>query len=161
MSAPLEYEDEAVRRTGDRAPDEQDVLLGVHAGDHEVLAGERLAAHAAGEALALDDTRRVRRRADRAGLAAHRRAVRGMAALEAVTLDDAREAAALRGSLDVDVLALLEHGRSQRLSKGVCRDVRDTKFLQMPRRREVALRELPEDGLREALLLVRTEAELE
>src|SRR5262245_42022690 len=107
MSAPLENEDEAVRRAGDRAPDEQHVLLGVHAGDHEVLGRERLAAHAARQALALDDARGIGRGADRARLAAHRRAVRGMAALETVTLDDAGEAAALGRALHVHVLALL------------------------------------------------------
>src|SRR5262245_33086478 len=137
MSAPLEYEDEAVRRAGDRAPDEQHVLLGIHAGDHEVLAGERLPAHAAGEALTLDDARRVRRRADRAGLATHRRPVRGVATLEAVTLDDAREAAALGLALHVHVLALLEHRRAERLPERVGRDVRDAELLEVPRRREV------------------------
>src|SRR5262249_14413574 len=39
--------------------------------------------------------------------------------------------------------------------------VRDAELLQVPRRRQVALRELPEHGLREALLLVRAEAELQ
>src|SRR5262249_61648396 len=133
MSAPLEYEDEALRRTGDRAPDEQHVLLGVHACDHEVLAGERLAAHAARQPLALDDARRVRGRADRAGFAAHRRAVAGVPALEAVTLDDAREAATLRLALHVHVLALLEHRRVERLSERVGRDVRDAKFAKVAR----------------------------
>src|SRR5215467_12586603 len=109
MSAPLENEDEAVRRAGDRAPDEHHVLLDVHAGDHEVLGGERLATHAARQALALDDARRVRGRADRARLATHRRPVRGVAALEAMTLDDACEAAAFRVALHVHALALLEH----------------------------------------------------
>src|SRR6185503_1433674 len=161
MSAPLENEDETVCRAGDRTPDEQDVLLGVHAGDHEVLGSQWLAAHATRQALALDDARRVGGRADRARLATHGRAVRGMTALEAVTLDDAREAAALRGALDVDVLALLEDRRVQRLAERVGAHIRDAEFTQVARRRKVALRELAEVGLREALLLVRAEAELE
>src|ERR1043166_926004 len=64
-SAPLENVDEAVRRAGDRTPDEQNVLLGVHTGHHEILDGERLAAHATRQTLALDDARRAGRRADR------------------------------------------------------------------------------------------------
>src|SRR5262245_23530040 len=161
MSAPLENEDEAVRRTGDRAPDEQHVLLGVDAGDHEVLGRQRLAAHAARQALALDDARRVRGRADRARLAAHRGAVRGVTALEPVTLDDAREAATLRRALDVHVLALLEHRGVERLAERVGRDVGDAELAQVTRRRQVPLRELPEHRLRETLLLVGAETELE
>src|SRR5262249_16194946 len=161
MSAPLEYEDEAVRRTGDRSPDEQHVLLGVHACDHEVLGGERLAAHATRQALALDDARGVGGRTDRARLASHRRTVPGVAALEAMAFDDAGEAAPLRDPLHVHVLALLEHRRVQRLPERVRGDVRDPELLEMARRRQVALAELPEHGLREPSLLVRAEAELE
>src|SRR5437762_2321326 len=161
MSAPLENEDEAVRRAGDRAPHEQDVLLGIHAGDQEILRRERLAAHAARQALALDDARRIRGRADRSRLPAHRGSVRSVAAPELVTLDDAREAASLGRALHVHVLAFLEHRDVERLAERVGGHVRDSELPEVARRREVALLELPEHGLREATLLVRAETELE
>src|ERR1043166_7593003 len=128
-SAPLENVDEAVRRAGDRTPDEQNVLLGVHTGDHEILDGERLAAHATRQPLALDDARRIGRRADRARLATHRRAVRRRAGREAVALEHARESATLRHALDVDVLALLEDRRNvERLAERVGGDVAETEL---------------------------------
>src|ERR1051325_3162495 len=43
-SAPLENVDEAVRRAGDRTPDEPNGLLGVHTRAPEIPDGERLAA---------------------------------------------------------------------------------------------------------------------
>src|SRR5437763_228952 len=150
MSAPLENEDEAVRRTGDRSPDEQDVLLGVHACDHEIFGGERLAAHAARKALALDDARGVGGGADRARLAPHRRTVRGVPALEAMALDHAGETPPLRGSLHVHVLSLRERRRAERLPERVRGDVRDPELLQVTGWRQVALAELPQHGLREA-----------
>src|ERR1051325_718298 len=176
-SAPLENVDEAVRRAGDRTPDEQNVLLGVHTGDHEILDGERLAAHATRQPLALDDARRIRRRADprrlaaakrrprgadRARLATHRRAVRRRAGREAVALDHARESAPLRHALDVDVLALLEDRRNvERLAERVGGDVAETELPEVPGQRQVALLELPQHRLREPALLVRAEPELE
>src|SRR5262245_42580342 len=104
---------EAVRRTRHRPTYQQDVLLRVDRDDLEVLGREILAAHATGAALALDDARRVRRRADRSRLLAVRGTVRRVARDESVALDDALEAAALGDTLDVDVPALLEQRHRQ------------------------------------------------
>src|SRR5580765_455094 len=161
-SAPLEYVDEAVRRSGDRSPHEDDVLLAIHTGDHEILDRERLAAHAARQALALDDARRVGRRTDRARLATHRRAVRRRAGGEPVALDHAREAAALGRAEDVDVLALLEYRRHvECLAERVGGHIAEAELAQVPGHRQVALLELPQHRLRVPAFLVRAESQLQ
>ena len=81
---------------GNGALDEQQVALDVDLVDGEPELGDALAAHAAGHLHALEDARRRRRRADRAGLADVVRAVADGAALEVVALDRALEALADR-----------------------------------------------------------------
>src|SRR5262249_11548059 len=81
-----------------------------------MLDRERLPTHASGKALALDDARRIRRRTDRAGLAAHRRTVRRVTGHESVAFDHAGEAAALGDALHVHALALLEDRDVEALS---------------------------------------------
>src|SRR5262249_21379394 len=64
------------------------------------------------------DTRRERRGPDRAGRAVEHRTVRGRAAAEVMPAHDAREAFALGGTDDVDVVLLLE-GVAENLVAGL------------------------------------------
>src|SRR5262245_3818932 len=162
---PLGDEHEAVRRTRDRATHHEHVLFRVHRHDFEVLDGQVHAAHAARQALALHDARRIRRGADRAGLLAGGRTVRCVPGDELVALDDARESAALRHALHVHVLALLEDRDRQALPDLVgglrVSAIIGAELAHVARRRQVALRELPEHRARETKFLVGAEAELD
>src|SRR6185503_4488775 len=62
----LADQDRRVRMARHRAANPDQILLGVDADHAQVLDRHALAAHAAGEALALDDAARIRRSADRA-----------------------------------------------------------------------------------------------
>ncbi len=70
--------------------------------------GHAAAAHPPRRAHALDDARRERRGADRAGRAVEHRAVRRRAAGEVVALDDALESLAAAGADDVHAVAVGE-----------------------------------------------------
>src|SRR5262249_55619932 len=142
------------------AAHQQQILFGVDAHDAKMLDRERLAAHAARQALALDDARGIRRGADRAGLASHRRTVRGVTGDEPVAFDHARAPATLGDALHVHALALFEDRNREALPHFHAVHVVDAELAQMPRRRKIALLELPEHRAREALLLVGAEAEL-
>src|SRR4051812_10572114 len=99
---------DAVRRTGDRTADVDQVALGVDLLDAKPDGGVAMIAHVAGHLLALDDARRIRAGSDRAGLAMLRVAVGVRSAVKAVALDDALKAAALRRAGDLHELARLE-----------------------------------------------------
>src|SRR5690349_20502080 len=101
----LGHGDDSVPGPRDGAPDEQEVPLGVHLDHGEAQLRVARGTHVAGHPLALDDARRVGARADRAGLPMARVAVRGGATAEAVAVDYALKASALRGAGDLDPLA--------------------------------------------------------
>src|SRR5258705_6387235 len=61
-------EDHSVRRAGHRAPHPEEMLFRVDADHVQVLHGDALAAHAARQALPLDDAARIGGGADRAHL---------------------------------------------------------------------------------------------
>src|SRR6476620_10523728 len=107
---------DAVLGTGDCALDEQQVLLGVDAVHGQTELGDALTAHPAGHLDALADTRRRRRRTDRAGLADVVRAVRARARAEVVALDRALEALADTDARDLDLVAGLEDLHGDRLA---------------------------------------------
>ena len=90
------------------------LFSGVDLGHLQVPHRDAVAAHAAGRAHALDDARRKRRGADRAGRAMEHRPVGRRAAGEVVALHDALKSLAAARADDVDALAVLEH-RDQNL----------------------------------------------
>src|SRR5690606_25158517 len=103
--------DEAFLRARDRPVDEEEVLFREDADDAEVLDRHAVPAGAAGHLGAFEDAARVRGLADRArrALAVVLAVPRVVDAAEAVALDDALEAFALRGTDDVDAVPLGEH----------------------------------------------------
>src|SRR3954447_14149634 len=86
---------DAVLRSGNGAPHEQEVPLGVHPYHPEADLGVPLGTHVAGHPLALDDPRRVGARANRARLSMSGVAVGGRAAAEMVAVDHTLEPATL------------------------------------------------------------------
>src|SRR2546423_1933258 len=118
MGPLLSHLDETVLRAGNRARDEEQVLLRVDAVDREPDLRDALAAEAAGHLHALEDARGRRGGADRAGLADVVRAVRHGAAAEAVALDRAGQALADRHAGDLHVVAGLERLDGHRLAHG-------------------------------------------
>src|SRR5947209_10892656 len=102
------HDHEAVASARNCAADVEQVVLGVHFGDAEILDRDLIAAHPAAHTHALHDARWERRGADRAGSAMEHRAVGGAAAGEVVTLHDALEALALGLTDHVDRVARLE-----------------------------------------------------
>src|SRR5581483_4540177 len=100
--------DDAVLRPGHGALDEQQVALGVDVVDAQAELRHPLAAHAAGKLDALEDARRRRRGAHRAGGADVVRAVAARAAREVVALDRPLEALADPDPGDLDLVARLE-----------------------------------------------------
>src|SRR5690349_2334997 len=108
----------AVARARHGAAHEQQVLVGVDAHDLQALLRHALVAHLARAADALEDARGISRGTDRAGRAHIVRAVRLRARREAVALDGALEALALRGPRDLDLVALGEGIGLDRLADG-------------------------------------------
>src|SRR5207247_9906281 len=104
--------------------------------------------------------RRIGGGADRSRLLAGRRTVRRVARREPMSLDHAREAAALRGALDVDALALLEQRHGEALADLEAGDVGDPELPEVARRRQVPGLELAEHRLGETRLLVGAESQL-
>src|SRR4051794_18068671 len=99
-------------RAWDCALHQQQIALGVDRMNGETDLRPALPAHASGHLDALEDARRRRGRADRAGLADVVRAVRDGAAREVVALDRALEAFAHADAARLDLVARLErlHG---------------------------------------------------
>src|SRR3954470_18895762 len=108
--------DDGALRARNRAAQQKDVLIGEHVDDLETALGDALVAHLARAADALEHARRRGRRTDRARGAHVVRAVGHGAAAEAVALDRALEALALRDARDLDFLALLEDVDGQLLA---------------------------------------------
>src|SRR5438874_4716041 len=104
----LAHDDVGAGRAGDRALDEQQVVLAVDPHDLQVAHGHAVAAHPSGGAHALDNARRERRRADRSWRAMEHRSVRGGPSTKVVALHDALKALAAADADDVDPLAVLE-----------------------------------------------------
>src|SRR5262249_14604539 len=130
-------------------------------GDHlQVLDGHAHAAHAARQALAFDDARRERRRADRSRLVVRRAAVGRAAARELVALARALETAADRRRDDIDVLADLELVDLDLLAGLVLGAVLDPELAQQRLRLGPGLLELADHRLRQVLLALLAEAEL-
>src|SRR4051794_9086447 len=150
--------DDAVLRARDGALDEQQVVLDVDVVDVQPHLGDALAAHAAGHLDALEDARRVRRRADRAGLPDVVRAVRLRAAVELVPLDRAGEALADPDAGDLDRVAGLEDLDGDRLA--LDRVHESAELDEVPVRLGAALLQVPELGLRDLPVGDRLEGEL-
>src|SRR3954469_2327877 len=93
---------DGVARAGDRAADEQQVVGRAHVDDGDAALRDALVAHLARQAHALEHARGRGRGADGAGRAHVVRAVALGARAEAVALDRALEALALRGARDLD-----------------------------------------------------------
>src|SRR2546421_7778031 len=110
------YLDEAPARAGNRAAEQQEVLVGTDVDDLEAALGHARVAHLAGAAYALEDARGRGGRADRAGRADVVGAVGHWPAREVVALDRPLEALALRYSGDLHRLALLEDLDGYRLA---------------------------------------------
>src|SRR3954466_10691023 len=94
-----------VARPGDRAADEQQVVVHADVDDGQAALGDALGAHVARAADALEHSRGRGARADRARRAHVVRAVADRAAGELVALDRALEALALADAGDLDLLA--------------------------------------------------------
>src|SRR5258707_3330815 len=126
-----------------RAADQHHVILAVHLDDLQVADRDPVAAHPSRGAHALDDARRKRRRADRAGRAVEHRPVRRGAAGEVVALHDALEPLAAAHADDVDAVAVMEHAADEDLVAGlqrgfIARTGGDLDLTAHPRRRHVA-----------------------
>src|SRR4051812_35711217 len=149
----------AVARARDGAAHEQQVVALADVDDGQAALGDALVAHLARPADALEHARGRRRGADRAGRAHVVRAVALGAAAEVVALDRALEALALADAGDLDLLAGLErrggHGVADRQLTGLVAELDEVLA-----RRRVGLAQVPQLGLREVLLLHRTEREL-
>src|SRR6478672_8495787 len=104
----LGHGDDAVLRARNRAPDEQQVALGVHPHDGETQLGVALGAVVTRHPLPLDDARGVGARPDRARLPVPGVAVRGRSAAEPVAVHHALESAALGRAGDLHQLARRE-----------------------------------------------------
>src|SRR5262244_3211373 len=99
----------AALRAGNRAFDEEQIILGPDLDDFQVLHRNALVAPMTGHALAFEDAPRVRAVADRAAVTEiFVRAVRARKTGEAPALDDAAEAVALADAGDVDEITRLE-----------------------------------------------------
>src|SRR5688572_30637385 len=103
-------EDHPVRRSGHRAPQPEEVLLRVDADHVQVLHRDAGAAHAARQALSLDDAARIGGRADRAGLLVRGDAVRLAPRREVVPPDHAGESTPLGGADHVHLAPDREDG---------------------------------------------------
>src|SRR4051794_28657151 len=151
---------DAVARAGDRAADEQQVVVGADTDDGDAALGDALVAHLAGQAHALEHARGRGAGADRARGAHVVRAVALRARLEAVALDRALEALALRGARDLDLGADLEGLDGDRLAdEQLARLVAELD--DVLHGRGVGLAQVPELGLRQVLLLRGAERELD
>src|SRR5690606_36860731 len=107
-------------RTGGGADAGEEALLGVDGGDREVLGGLAVVAHPTSHAQALEDARRRRGAADRAGLAVVAvRTVGGADAGEAETLHDTGGALALGRADELDDGPGLEGLRGELLADAV------------------------------------------
>src|SRR4051795_13429068 len=150
----------AVARAGDGAADEQQVLGRTDVDDCDPALGDALVAHLPGQAHALEHARGRRARADRARRAHVVRAVALRARLEAVALDRALEALALRDARDLDLGADLEGLDGDRLADeqltGLVAELHDVLH-----GRGVGLAQVAELGLRQVLLLGGAERELD
>src|SRR5665647_840099 len=104
----LPYEENSIRRTGNRAAHVNEIALDVDLFDPEIDLRVPLRAVMAGHFLALDDARRIGAWSDRAGTAVLRVTVRVRSTAEAPALHDALEAATLRRAGDLHPLADLE-----------------------------------------------------
>src|SRR6185437_4901876 len=104
----LPYEENAVRRTGDRAAQIDQVALDVDLLDPEIRLCVPLGAVMTGHLLALDHARGIGARSDGARPAMLRVAVRVRSAAKAPALHHALEAATLAGAGDLHPLANLE-----------------------------------------------------
>src|SRR5260370_9556778 len=146
--------DEAVHRTGHRAPHEQQIALGVDLHDAQADLGEVAGAHVPGHPFAFDDARRVGTRSDRSRLAVARIAVRLGAAVEVMAMHDALKAAALGHAAHFDAIAFREdrdgHGGARRRRPAGGRQTADD----ARRRLAAGLSPLPPDRLRRTLLLL-------
>src|SRR5687768_7188415 len=101
----LLHEYDAVRRTGDRTADVDQVALGVDLLDAEVSLRVAVIAVVTGHLLALDHTRRIGAWSDRSRTAVLGVSMRVRSAVKAVALHDALEPAALRCASDLDLVA--------------------------------------------------------
>ena len=132
--------------------------LGAHLDDLEAALGDALVAHLAWSANALEDARGRRRGADRARRADVVGAVAGRAAAEAVALDRALEALALRDPGDLDALAGLEHADTSTVSPTARPAPSPRNSHEVAQRRRVGLRQVAELGLGQRLLANAAEA---
>src|SRR4051794_26196303 len=143
---------DAVARAGNGAADHEQVLAGVDLDDLEALLRDALVAHLAGAADALHHASGPGGRADRARGAHVVRAVGLRTGGEVVALDRAREALALRGAGDLDLLADLEHlDRDRVADEQLARVVAELD--EVLHRGRAGLLEVAELGLGEQLLL--------
>src|SRR4051794_21402521 len=143
--------DDGALGAGDRAAQQDQVLVRDHVDDLEAALGHALVAHLAGAADALEHARRCGGRADRARGAHVVRAVRDGAAAEAVALDRSLEALALRDAGDLDGLALLEDVDGQLLANLEALALA-AELAQVAQRRVARLLQVAELGLRQLAL---------
>src|SRR3954452_11035873 len=143
--------DDGALVTRNRAAQQQDVLVGEHVDDLEAALRDALVAHLARTADALEHARGSGRGADRARGAHVVRAVGDRTAAEAVALDRALEALALRDARDLDLLALLEHVHGQLLADLEALAL-TAELAQMAKGRVAGLLDVAKLGLRELAL---------
>ena len=152
--------DEAAVRAGDRAPDEQQVLVNVHTGDAQALLGHLDRAHVARLAGAFEGAGGIGRAAAGGLAVAGRGAVGRLVAAPAVALDDAGEALALGDAGDGDLVADGEDvGLDLRaFGQGLALIERD--FAQRALRLDAVRGEVAPCGRREPMLFDLAEADL-
>src|SRR5262245_40112023 len=146
-------EDHAVRSAGHRAPHPEEMLFRVDAEHVQVLHRDARAAHAARQALPLDDAARIGGGADRAGLLVRGDAVRLASRGEVVPPDHAGETATLGDADHVHLASHREDGDRDLLPRLICRDVVHLDLTKDARHGFAAmLLHVPLLGLRHALL---------
>src|SRR5215216_5058098 len=119
----LLHDDDAVGRTGDGAADVDQVAIHVDLLDTEMGLRVTRRTVVAGHLLALDDSRRIGAGSDRPGTTVLRVAVRVRTAANAVALDDALKAAALRRAGDFHRVTNREDIDLDRVADAVRRDL--------------------------------------
>src|SRR5581483_2187239 len=143
--------DDPVLRTGNRALDEQEVPLGVDVVHAQADLRHALRTHVSRHLHALEDARRRRRRADRAGSPDVVRAVRPRAAAEVMALDRALESLADADARHLHLVAGLEDLDRDRLAHDAAVD-RAAEFDERAMRADAEPPQVPTLGARELAL---------
>ena len=150
----LANEDVLPAGPGNRTANQQQVFVGIHLDDFQVLRGDLHVAHVTRKMLVLPDARRERTAADAARSAMEHRTVRCVAAGIVPALHAAGKSAALADAGDIHQFAVCEVFHQHAIANlGFVFRFLEAHFLQDLHRSHVGLLEVPGHGLVDALRL--------